>query len=267
MDNLHRALAPISDAAWKDIEEEARRTLCRYMGARHVVDIGGPRGYDFSAANLGHLEDIDSAFAGVETRQRLVRPLIELKVPFTLSRQAIDDVARGSRDSDWQPLKDAALKLASAEDQMVFEGFGAAGIDGMRQLSSNPAVPMPKDAEDIPQAVAEAVELLRRAGVEGPYALVLGDDVYAEVAGGSDDGFPLMRHLRNLVDCDVIWSPALKGGIVLSLRGGDFDLYLGLDASIGYLSHDAQNVTLYFLETVAFQLQTAEALVSLPVQG
>lgn len=185
-------------------------------------------------------------------------------MPFTLARSDIDDVARGSGDSDWQPVKDAALQLASAENLMVFEGFPAAGIEGMRALTSNPVVAMPDAPEDIPEAVAEAVDLLRRAGVEGPYALILGDDVFAKVAGGSEDGFPILRHIQKLLDRDVIWSPALKGGIVLSLRGGDFDLYLGQDASIGYDSHDADNVRLYFLETATFHLLTTEALVSLP---
>ena len=48
MNNLHRELAPISDAAWAQIEEEASRTLKRYFAARRVVDrpgFGGcPRG-------------------------------------------------------------------------------------------------------------------------------------------------------------------------------------------------------------------------------
>jgi uncharacterized linocin/CFP29 family protein len=31
MNNLHRELAPISDAAWADLEEETTRTLKRYL--------------------------------------------------------------------------------------------------------------------------------------------------------------------------------------------------------------------------------------------
>ena len=43
MNNLHRELAPISDAAWADIEEETTRTL-RYLAGRRVVDVHGPGG-------------------------------------------------------------------------------------------------------------------------------------------------------------------------------------------------------------------------------
>lgn len=44
MNNLHRELAPISDAAWAQIEQEATRTLKRYLAARRVVDVPDPKG-------------------------------------------------------------------------------------------------------------------------------------------------------------------------------------------------------------------------------
>ena len=44
MNNLHRELAPVSDAAWSQIEEEASRTLKRYLAGRRVVDVQGPAG-------------------------------------------------------------------------------------------------------------------------------------------------------------------------------------------------------------------------------
>ena len=39
MNNLHRELAPISSAAWSEIEEEARRTFGKYASARRIVDV------------------------------------------------------------------------------------------------------------------------------------------------------------------------------------------------------------------------------------
>jgi len=44
MNNLHRELAPISDSAWAQIEEETSRTLKRYLAGRRVVDVHGPSG-------------------------------------------------------------------------------------------------------------------------------------------------------------------------------------------------------------------------------
>ena len=47
------------------------------------------------------------------------------------------------------------------------------------------------------------------------------------------------------------------------LKRGDFDLQLGTDVSIGYLSHDAESVQLYLQETLTFLAYTAEASVAL----
>jgi uncharacterized linocin/CFP29 family protein len=48
----------------------------------------------------------------------------------------------------------------------------------------------------------------------------------------------------------------------LSTACGDFDLQLGTDVSIGYLSHDAEVVQLYLEETFTFLAYTAEAVVA-----
>jgi len=50
---------------------------------------------------------------------------------------------------------------------------------------------------------------------------------------------------------------------VLTTRGGDFDLTIGQDISIGYLSHSDTAVRLYLEETITFLLLTTEAAVSL----
>lgn len=261
MDNLYRELAPISAGAWDQIEDEARRTLKRYLGARRVVDLHGPEGYALSAVGTGHVKSAPELAEGVECARREVSQLVELRVPFQLSRSAVDDVARGSNDSDWQPLKDAARKIALAEDRLVFQGYADAGIRGILPESSNPAIKLPASVADYPQAVARAVSELRMAGVNGPYALVLGTAAFTEATGGADDGYPVIKHLERLVDVPVVWSQAMEGGAVVSTRGGDFDLWLGQDISIGYLAHDAQTVTLYLQESLTFQMQTSEAVV------
>ena len=62
---------------------------------------------------------------------------------------------------------------------------------------------------------------------------------------------------------DIIWAPAIDGAFLLSTRGGDYELHLGQDLSIGYLSHDATSVQLYFQESLTFLVQTSEAGVAL----
>ncbi len=267
MNNLHRELAPVSAAAWDEIEAEATRTLKRYLAARRVVDLPDPQGNALSAIGTGHVERIDSPGEGIQASRRVVRTLVELRVPFRLDRQAIDDVERGSLDSDWGPVKEAARTLAFAEDQAVFDGYAAADIEGIRPGASNPASSLPDDADDYPIVIAQAVDQLRQAGVEGPYQLVLGADAYTTLSESSDDGYPILQHIRRLVDGDVIWAPAIAGGLVLTTRGGDFTMHLGQDISIGYLGHSASEVELYLEESFTFRLLTSEAAVALTASG
>ena len=157
MNNLHRELAPISDSAWAEIEEETTRTLKRYLAGRRVVDVQGPGGTMLSAVGTGHLVSISAPGDGILARQREVKPLVELRVPFELDRQQIDDVDRGANDSDWQPAKDAARQIAFAEDRAIFEGYAAAGIQGVRQATSNPIMTLPADVREYPEALAQAL--------------------------------------------------------------------------------------------------------------
>jgi uncharacterized linocin/CFP29 family protein len=263
MNNLHRELAPISDAAWAQIEEETTRTLKRYLAGRRVVDVQGGGGVGLSAVGTGHLKPIPAPGDGILARQRDVKALVEVRVPFELDRQQIDNVERGANDSDWQPAKDAAQKIAYAEDRAIFEGYAAAGIVGIREGTSNPRMTLPADVREYPDAIAQALSQLRLVGVNGPYSVLLGADAYTALAETSDNGYPVLEHIKKLVEDEIIWTPAIAGAFVLTTRGGDFDLHIGQDVSIGYLSHTESSVRLYLQETLTFLLLTSEAAVAL----
>jgi uncharacterized linocin/CFP29 family protein len=263
MNNLHRELAPISEGAWAQIEEETSRTFKRYVAGRRVVDTEGPGGVALSAKGTGHLRNIKTSEEGVLARLRDVKPLVELRVPFKLDRQQIDDVERGAEDSDWQPAKDAARLLAFAEDRAIFDGYDAATIQGVRQGTSNPVVALPGDVRDYPDAVAQALSQLRLVGVNGPYSVLLGADAYTGLSETRDQGYPVLEHVRRIVDGNIIWAPAIEGAFVLTTRGGDFGFCLGQDVSIGYLSHTDAIVELYLQESFTFLLLTTEAAVAL----
>jgi uncharacterized linocin/CFP29 family protein len=267
MNNLHRELAPISDAAWSDIEQETSRTIKRYLAGRRVVDVQGPGGIALSAIGTGHLRILTAPGEGILARQREVKPLVELRVPFELDRAQIDDVERGATDSDWQPAKDAARLLAFAEDRAIFQGYAAAGIGGIREGTSNPVLTLPGDVRAYPDVIAKALAQLRLAGVNGPYSVLLGADAYTALSETSDHGYPVLRHIKGLVDGEIIWAPAINDAFVLTTRGGDFGLHLGEDVSIGYLGHDDKVVRLYLEETFTFLLLTTEASVALTAAG
>ena len=263
MNNLYRELAPVSAAAWASIEQEARRTFTRHVAGRRIVDVTGPDGVTLAGVGTGHVTPVEQPDDGIIAGLRAWQPVVEFRVPFSLGRAEIDSVERGALDADWQPAKDAAKKLAFAEDRAIFDGYPAGQVTGVRQASSNAALSLPAEARQYPDAVARAISALRLAGVDGPYSLLLSADAYTAVSETSDHGYPIREHLARLLDGEIIWAPAIDGAFVLTTRGGDFDLQLGTDVSIGYLSHDAETVQLYLQETLTFLCYTAEASVCL----
>lgn len=263
MNNLYRELAPVTAAAWGDIEDEAARTFKRHLAGRRVVDVSTPGGPVTAAIDTGRLLGVQSPADGVVAEVRASQPLVRLRVPFTLSRYEIDCVERGAKDSDWDPVKVAAKKLAFAEDRAIFEGFPAASIEGIRKSSSNAPLTLPADPREIPDVIAQALTELRLAGVDGPYSVLLSADVYTKVSETTEHGYPILEHINRLVSGEIIWAPAIDGAFVVTTRGGDFDLQLGTDVAIGYTSHDADTVSLCLQETLTFLCYTAEASVAL----
>jgi uncharacterized linocin/CFP29 family protein len=69
--------------------------------------------------------------------------------------------------------------------------------------------------------------------------------------------------VKHIVDGPIIWAPAVNGAVVLSTRGGDFELTVGRDLSIGYASHTDAVVRLYLTESMTFRVLTPEAAVAL----
>ena len=167
MNNLYRDLAPITDEAWAEIELEATRTFKRHIAGRRVVDVSEPGGPVTAAISTGHLLDVTAPGDGVVAHLREARPLVRLRVPFTVARVDVDDVERGSQDSDWDPVKDAAKKLAFAEDRAIFEGYEAASIARHPQVEFQPRAgaarrPAGDPRRDQPGAVRAAAGRRRR---------------------------------------------------------------------------------------------------------
>jgi uncharacterized linocin/CFP29 family protein len=263
--NLYRNLAPVTDVAWTEIELEATRTFKRHIAGRRVVDVSDPGGPVTAAVSTGRLVGVEAPSDGVVAHLRESKPLVRLRVPFTLSRLEIDNVERGAQDSDWDPVKEAAKKLAFIEDRAIFEGYAAASIEGIRKASSNKPLTLPTDPSQIPDVITQAITELRLAGVDGPYSVLLSADIYTKVSETTEHGYPILEHIDRLVPGDIIWAPAIDGAFVLTTRCGDFDLQLGTDVSIGYTSHDADSVQLYLQETLTFLCYTGEASVALSV--
>lgn len=175
----------------------------------------------------------------------------------------MQDAERGATDVDYADLDRAAYEAALIENRAVFHGWPDAGITGIVESSAHPSLTLGQDAMAYPHVVAQATELLRQAGIEGPYALAIGPDGYTRVVETTEHGYPLREHLSKILGGEVVWAPGLDGALVMSKRGGDFILDIGQDLSIGYVRHDAELVTLYLEESFSFRVTEPEAAVIL----
>jgi uncharacterized linocin/CFP29 family protein len=265
MNYLLRDLAPIPKAAWAEIDDEARRVLKLTLAARKLVDFTGPLGWSTSALDIGRTERIKAPLQdGVETDIRKVQPIMELRAPFALDRSELEAIRRGAKDADLEPVTEAAQKIAMAEDTAVFEGCKAGAILGVSEAAKPATMTLSDSYEDYPKVVAAAISKLRLAGVGGPYAIALGPRCYeglTETTGSG--GYRVYDHVVRLLDGPAIWAPAIDGAVVLSMRGGDFELVVGQDFSIGYLDHTAETVRLYLQESFTFRVHAGEAAVPL----
>jgi uncharacterized linocin/CFP29 family protein len=264
MNGLFRELAPISEAAWSEIDKEAKRTLKTMLGARRLVDFSGPLGWHVAAINTGRLEPLASLPSGgqLEARRRHVQSLVELRAPFDLRRTELEAIDRGAPDPDLDTLIDAAETIARAENRAVFHDLPSADIVGICTASGAP-LSLSRDYTDYPMVVSRAIGRLRDSGVGGPYAIALSERCYTGLTETTKSGYPVMEHVRRLIDGPIVWTPALEGAAVLSMRGGDFELTVGQDLSIGYLQHDANHVRLYIQESFTFRVLSAHAAVPL----
>ncbi|HTR87134.1 MAG TPA: family 1 encapsulin nanocompartment shell protein [Reyranella sp.] len=269
MNHLFRDQAPITPAGWEEIEKEAKRTLRALLAARRVVDFKGPLGWGASDVELGRADPIASPpnARDVKARLRRIQPLVELRVMFDMSRAELDAIDRGARDPDLDAVTAAARTIAIAEDRSIFHGYAAAHITGICEKRKAAALPLGASHADYPLAVASALTKLRDDGVEGPFSVVLNEQLYKDLAARTDSGYPIINHVQRLIDGELVWAPGIEGGLVISKRGGDFELSVGQDFSIGYLEHDTEKVRLYIEESFTFLILTEQAAIPLTGGG
>ncbi|MBV9061231.1 MAG: bacteriocin family protein [Pseudonocardiales bacterium] len=268
-DHLLRSYAPIPTAGWQQIDDEAKSRLTSRLAARRIVDWAGPRGWKHSATNLGRTNPLETTPPGTKSetaiaRQRRVLPLSEFRVSFTVDWSALQDAERGATDVDYSDLDRATYDAALIENRAIFHGWPDAGITGLTECSAHSSVTLAQDVSAYPHVVAKAIDVLRQAGVEGPYSLAIGPEGYTRIAETTESGgYPLQQHLSSILGGDIVWAPGLDGALVVSKRGGDFVLDVGQDFSIGYSRHDAESVTLYLEESFSFHVNERDAVVVL----
>jgi uncharacterized linocin/CFP29 family protein len=266
MDMLKRSIAPISDEAWNEIDDQARRTLHALLSARKIVDVDGPKGWNYAGVPMGRLE-IPAAGGqkkkgSIEYGIHRVQPLVETRSYFDLDVWELDNVVRGARDIDFSALEESARAAAQFEETAIYHGFAPSGIRGLEESSPYDPIKIGGGKEDLLESVSRGITQLLASSVEGPYGLVVSPALWQQLSGYVR-GYPLRRHLEDLLGGPVVIGPFVDEAYLLSMRGGDTNLIIGQDLSIGYLSHDSRTVHLFFTESFTFQVLDPSVVVCL----
>lgn len=260
MDFLRQEIAPISGAAWAVVEAEVAGVLRTRLSTRRLVDIDGPKGFDFSALNLGRVTTPPNQSGSVEFGVRQVLPLVEVRVPFELEQWELDNLSRGADDVNLDAAVEAAIQLASFEERAVYSGFSPGGILGLNSAKHHETISWNRDPELLPKLAASGVARFKEHGVDGPYALVLDTKSYREL-GAAGDNYPPRKLLARTLEGGLVHAPDAPKPMLLSLRGGDFKTTIGQDCSLGYDGHSPTHLKLYLTETFTFRMIGPEAVI------
>ncbi|NLY78129.1 MAG: bacteriocin family protein [Tissierellia bacterium] len=249
---FNRHLAPISDETWKEIEERLMEVFKNYLSARKVVKVEGPKGLDYNAISEGRLgevqEDGDLCYGNYK-----IVPLTEVRVEFELDKWELDNVLRGAKDVDYEPLEEAAKKIALFEENVIYNGSDKLNIKGLIKSSEHEVLDFGNDQESILDAIAKGLIKLRESYQEGPFTLVVGEKAYRRLLS-KGEGYSLIDRIESLTGHKVIYSHVLDGAVLVPYDHDDLELTIGQDLDIGYQNHDNKKIRFFITESFTFRV-------------
>ncbi|NLX61667.1 MAG: bacteriocin family protein [Tissierellia bacterium] len=249
---LYRELAPVSKEAWAEIEEQLRDVFVNYLSARRVVKVIGPKGWDFNVITEGRLGDIEEDGDLCYGNYKVI-PLTEVRVEFEMDRWELDNINRGAKDIDYTPLEEAAKKIALFEENVVYNGSDKLHIKGLVNSSENETLKFGDDEEEILDAIAKGVIILKENFEEGPYTLVVGEKAYRRIISkGAENS--LKDEIEKVINGKIIYSHVLDGAVLIPYDHDDLELTIGQDLSIGYQHHDSKKVKFFLTESFTFRV-------------
>lgn len=249
---LYRDLAPISQEAWDEIDERAEEVLKSQLTARRVVNVVGPKGADYTVISEGRLADVQTK-ENVSYGNYKVLPLTEARIEFSMMRWELDNVIRGAKDVDYEPLEEAAKELARFEEEAVYNGLEEAIISGLGQEAEGEAIKLGENPGEMLDAITQGVIKLKDAYTEGPYTLVASPDVYKKLMS-KDTGYPFADKIKKLIGGDILLNHVIDGAYLLPKDHDDLEFTIGRDFSIGYQAHDIEKVRFFMTESFTFRV-------------
>lgn len=249
---LKRRLAPITDDAWEEIDGRAKEVLSKFLSGRKVVNVNGPKGWNYTVVPEGRLEEVEEKDDLYYSLYK-VKPLVETRVEFELDRWELDNLVRGAKDIQLDNLEEAAKKIALNEENAIYNGLEKGLIKGLKNSTEQDVINFGRSGEEILESVTEGMLNLKKAYSEGPYALVVGKEAYKRI-NVSATGYPLVDRLKKLLGMEVIFSHVVDGAFLIPYNNDDLEMTIGNDLSIGYQDNDNKKIKFFITESFTFRV-------------
>lgn len=265
MNYLRRNLAPINEKAWEQIDDQAKNGLISLLSARKIVDVDGPKGWDFAGIPTGRMKLVEPVKnKGFSYGIRQTLPVVEPRVSFSLNIWELDNATRGAEDIELDNLLEAVKNIAAFEEKALYYGLKDAGIEGLLTANKE-TLSLPKEPGKWLSIITDAVLKMKDNAIEGPYSLVLPPAVWKTVNYFAEC-YPLFPQIEDVLEGEIILSSFIDSGLLISTRGGDFKMVLGSDFSIGYEHHTNKEVTLFLTESFTLQILEPKAVIKLQMK-
>lgn len=256
---LYRNLAPISPAAWEEIDQRAAEVLKSYLSARRVVKVNGPKGLDFNVITEGRLLETQNE-NNVDYAKYQVQPLIETRVEFEMERWELDNIERGAKNVDYEPLEEAMKKLALFEEEAVYNGLKNGGIIGLKDAVKTAEIDFGKNPTEIMDAITKGILQMKKLFVPGPYTLVVSADAYGKILS-KETAYPLDQRIEELIGGKIVLNHVIDGAYLLPYNHDDLEFTIGRDFSIGYQGSTDTAVKFFATESFTFRVLDSNLIV------
>jgi uncharacterized linocin/CFP29 family protein len=260
---LYRELAPISNEAWNEIDKRATEVLKSYLSARKVVKVNGPKGLDFNVITEGRLTNIHKLENNLCFGTYQVQPLTEARVEFEMNRWELDNIARGAKDVDYEPLETAMKEIALLEEKAIYNGLEKAMIKGIDQ-HAKVTIPFGNDPTSIMEAITKGIIQLRKSFEPGPFTLVVNEEAYKRILS-KETAYPLDERIEKLIGGKIVFSHVVNGAYLLPYNHDDLELTIGQDFSIGYQSSNPEKIRFFATESFTFRILNPDLIVKFTI--
>jgi len=236
---LHRDDAPLNAQAWERMDFVVTESAKSQLAARRLVHLEGPYGLGFKAMPGPDQVVETPAERGVDVVVSATKPVALIRKTFRLSARDIAAFEENGIPLDAGVIAEAAMACARQEDELLFNGSKALGVQGL--INTKGVLSLDLNPWDETGAAADdtiaAATRLDEAGYHGPYALGLAPARYNLLFRRyPQSGLTELEHLRVLASGGIVKVPALSSGGVLLATGSQYGtIVVGQDLVTGFV--------------------------------